>query len=59
MKYWDDYRRNYYIKNRERVLEYNTNYYYFKKMGQWGMANEKMKACTIVKNNFKISILND
>ena len=51
-----EYRRNYYIKNKERILEYNSNYYYYKKFGMW---DEKMEACSIVPNNFKISILND
>ena len=55
-KYFDEYRRNYYIKNRERILEYNSNCYYNKK---FGIRDEKNLACTIVKNNFKISILND
>ena len=48
--------RKYYEKNKERILEYNSNYYYYKKFGVW---DEKMKACSIVTNNFKISILND
>jgi hypothetical protein len=30
--------------------------YYYKKFGVW---DEKMKACSIVTNDFKISILND
>ena len=56
IKYFEEYRRNYYIKNKERILEYNSNYYYYKKFGVW---DEKMKACSIVPNYFKISILND
>ena len=56
IKYFEEYQRNYYIKNKERILEYNSNYYYYKKFGVW---DEKMKACSIVPNNFKISILND
>ena len=56
IKYFEEYRRNYYIKNRDRILEYNSNYYYYKKFGVW---DEKMKECSIVPNNFKISILND
>jgi hypothetical protein len=56
IKYFEEYRRNYYIKNRDRILEYNSNYYYYRKFGTW---DEKMKACSIVQNNFKISILND
>jgi hypothetical protein len=52
----EKYRRNYYIKNKERILEYNSNYYYYKKFGVW---DEKMKACSIVTNDFQISILND
>ena len=55
-KYFEEYRRNYYIKNKERILEYNSNYYYYKKFGVW---HEKMKACSIVTNDFQISILND
>jgi hypothetical protein len=57
--FFEEYRRNYYIKNKDRILEYNSNYSYYKKMGKWGLANEKMKACSIVTNDFKISILND
>jgi len=56
LNFWDDYRRNYYIKNRERILEYNSKYYYNKKFGS---CDEETKSSTVVKNNFKISILND